>query len=167
MVNQRPLSVRLYSEDDFYAITPSDLLLGRMSGYRGTKPEGVHEVQLGPRMEKIEAFVTQWWQYWEQAAFSLFTPRAKWKLESRAVREGDIVLLKSEKKLGAGTYRLAKVTRVHPDEEGVIRTVTLAMPSRRRQRRPQLEEFGMAVQRLSVLLPQEEKWKGEVIDPDQ
>lgn len=63
-----------------------------------------------------------------------------------------------EKKLGPASYRLAKVVQLHPDREGVVRTVTISMRNRRGGG-TQVEEGGfMAVQRLAVILPVEEKW---------
>ena len=74
---------------------------------------------------------------------------------------GDVVLLLSAGKLGPGTYRLAIVRRVLPDEEGVVRSVILGVPSRRRRgQQVQVDEMRMAVQRLAVLLPVEERWQG-------
>ena len=165
IVNQRPLAVRLYSDSDFYPVSPSDLLLGRMAGYGGTQEERVGEFELGPRMEKIQRLVELWWRKWEEQAFLLFTPRKKWRLEARPVQEGDIVLLKSDSKLGPGTYRLARIVELHGDEDGVVRTVTLLLKSRRRQRNVVMERVVMAIQRLSMLLPKEEQIIGEVVNP--
>ena len=66
------------------------------------------------------------------------------------------VLLKADKKLGPGTFRLARVSAVQPDEEGDVRTVTIQVRSRRNVRKTVMEDIRMAVQRLCVLLPIEE-----------
>ena len=121
---------------------------------------------MGKRMERVEEFVNLWWRKWQDCAFELFTPRKKWKKERRALSVGDVVLLKADKKLGPGSFRLAKVTALHPDNDGVTRTVTIAMRSRRRRKESQLEEVQMAIQRLIVILPIEEQRVGEVIDPE-
>ena len=79
------------------------------------------------------------------------------------MEEGDVVLLRSEGKLGPGVFRLALVERVHPDEDGVVRTVSLTMRDRRRRAGPpQTISTKMAVQRLVVLLPVGERWQGAV-----
>ena len=155
LVNERPLAVRIYADSDYYPISPADLLLGRMGGYKGTAWEG--DMGLGPRLDKIQRLVDLWWRRWEDQAFLLFTPRKKWRREARNLQSGDIVLLKADKKLGPGNYKLARVAEVHEDEGGLVRTVTLEFKSRRRQRAPILEQIRMAVQRVSVILPMEEQ----------
>ena len=93
------------------------------------------------------------------AAFSLFTPRRKWKQEARALAVGDVVLLLGKGKLGPGTYKLAMVTKLLPDEAGLVRTVLIRYGSKRRRGQAAHEECKMAVQRLAVLLPVEERWE--------
>ena len=113
IINHRPLSARVFTEDEYLAICPSDLLLGRIAGYtRGVagfddgeiEPTSLHE-----NLRKIETFVNQWWTKWIQDAFTLFTPSRKWKAEHRNLKAGNIVLIKAEKKYGKADFRLAKV----------------------------------------------------------
>ena len=79
---------------------------------------------------------------------------------------GDVVLLKADKKLGPASFRLAKVAAIHPDDDGVVRSVTLSIKSRRKQRVTTVEQVYMAVQRLCVMLPVEEQWQGELVAPE-
>ena len=98
IVNSRPLTARMYSDDEFYPVCPADLLLGRMTGFTSRGEE--RDVAWSERLERIEEFVGLWWKRWEQAAFLLFTPRRKWTQEVRGLEVGDIVMLCSAKKLG-------------------------------------------------------------------
>ena len=132
-----------------------------MSGYRGDPELG--EVKLASRLAKLETFVEQWWARWQQDAFSMFTPRKKWQVEHRNMQQGDVVLLLSNKKLGPASYQLAVVREVIPDHLGVIRTVIIGLPSRKRRGGVvRCDEMRMAVQRLAVILPVEEQWEGEL-----
>ena len=55
------------------------------------------------------------------------------------------------------------IDELFPDETGVVRTVSLKMQSRRRRGKGMTVEFcRMAVQRLVVLLPVEERWEAGV-----
>ena len=169
IINERPLDARLYEDGVFHPISPRDLLLGRVAGYcpeplQQGEPE--EEPQLARRLSKIENLTFAWWKKWEEAAFQLFCPRTKWRREFRNLQEGDIVMLKYDKKLGKPTFRLARVMRTFPDEKGVTRTVELALRSRRGRTRepptvcrPAVERVTMAVQRLVVILPVEEAWE--------
>ena len=102
---------------------------------------------------------TVWWQHWQAAAGLLFTPRKKWLQATRPLQVGDVVMLLGQTKLGPNKYRLARVVRLLPGNDGVVRSVVISMRNRR-GRGLQVEESTMAVQRLAVLLPQEEAWAG-------
>ena len=80
---------------------------------------------------------------------------------------GDIVILRYEKKLGPGDFRLGKVLEVYPDEDQMVRTVLLGLRKRRGAHREAankceqgLDEVVMAVQRLVVLQAVEDRWEG-------
>ena len=87
----------------------------------------------------------------------------KWKTEHRSLCVGDIVLVLYEKKVGKGTYRLGRVTDVHPDIHGVVRTVTVGL--RKTDKREKLlpyvpkplVEIRLGVQRIAVICPVEEQ----------
>ena len=160
LVNKRPLTVRLYEDDAFYPVSPSDLLLGRIAGFLGAQREEV-ELEWPSRVEKIERFVAAWWKRWEAAAFQLFTPRSKWTQKVRPLAEGDIVLLQADTKIKQGDYGLGVVSGAQPGQDGQVRTVLVRLWNRRKRRgTPDTREIPMGVQRLAVLLPVEEKWLG-------
>ena len=60
-------------------------------------------------------------------------------------------------------YRLARITRVHPDSFGVLRTVTVGLRPQHAQEKTlpyktkPLNVFPVGVQRLVVVLPKEEQ----------
>ena len=124
-------------------------------------------MQLQLKHEEIKNVVDQWWITWQRDAFPLFCPRRKWTIQQRNLKIGDIVLLQYKQKVANNTQRLAKVTEVHPDKYGAVRTVTVALRDLRRARTekrtkakaPQTQ-ITVGVQRLVVLLPIEESWHG-------
>ena len=71
-----------------------------------------------------------------------------------------MVLLQGDNKLQKGVYRLGVVEELHPDERDRVRTVTLLLQDRRKRGTiPETRRVRMAVQRLAVVLPAEEKWE--------
>ena len=156
LVNRRPHMVREYDDDEGFPVSPSDLLLGRMAGYQGTKL-GPEAVAFSDRVLKIEQFVQAWWARWQSCAFPLFTPRRKWVYRARNLTPGDVVLLLEESKLKRGSYRLAIVREVKVDEAGVVRSAVIALRDRRRGAGTDSRELIMAVQRLALILPVEER----------
>ena len=163
LINRRPLTARLYDDDSYFPVSPADLLLGRISCYRGTCQADQEEVDWPERVRQVEGFVAAWWSRWQEAAFQLFTPRSKWTLRQRNLRVGDVVMLVGEGKLKKGDYRLARVSGLLAGEDGVVRTVKLVLRDRRKRRgAPETREVIMGVQRLCVLLPVEEQQGGVV-----
>ena len=82
ILNQRPLTARHYSEDNYVPISPYDLLLGRASGLEDRvvtvwQGLGEDEHNLTSKQENIRLIVEAWWQQWQQEAFPLFCPRKK------------------------------------------------------------------------------------------
>ena len=151
----------MYDDGEFFPVCPADLLLGRASNYRGTRLEDELGLGVAERLERLETFVSQWWKRWQDAAFLMFTPRKKWLVERRNMREGDVVLLLSNQKLGPGTFRLGVVKEALPDFRGVVRSVVVCLRNRRRRGAASgTEDVRMGVQRLAVILPVEEKWVG-------
>ena len=81
---------------------------------------------------------------------SLFAFRG-WVKKVRNLEVGDIVLVETKLKMGKGSYRMARVIETYPDDNGLVRKVTL-------EARPEggplgllyvpkdLEKFNMAVQ---------------------
>ena len=51
VVNQRPLTALLYVDGEYFPVFPSDLLLGRMGGYRGTLREGAGDWFRGDNLD--------------------------------------------------------------------------------------------------------------------
>ena len=172
ILNMRPISARVFCEDEFHAVCPADLLLGRITGYKTRmveefSPEG-EIMEVSARLAQVNSLVEQWWEKWAAIAFPLLCPRAKWKAEVRNLREGDIVMEQLPKKLGKDAYKLARVLEVHPDEQNIVRTVTIGI----RKVKPnedhlsnakKLDTKVTAVQRLVLVLPVEEVWQGDLV----
>ena len=174
ILNSRPLGVRNFSEDNFHAITPNDLLLGRAASTTFNQENLLTEEELGKEinvdrhLSAVEELTQKWWKEWISVAFPLLAPRRKWQQQHRNLSEGDIVLLKYDKKLGPAKFRLARVLAVHPDVHGVVRTVTIGLRDQRKKERwnrcaGTLTEMPVGIQRLVVVLPVEEQVMTESI----
>ena len=177
IMNKRPLTARAYNEDEYIPISPSDLLLGKatnlenrvITSWQDKETDG--PVQLSLKLQNIERVVEDWWKVWLRDAFPLFCPRRKWTIAQRNLAIGDIVMLRYEQKFGKDRYRLAKVTKIHPDKHKQVRTVTISLRDHKKANReppnqvrtPQVEMV-VGVQRLVVILPCHESWKGGLME---
>ena len=134
MINSRPLGVRSRSDDDLHAITPNDLLLGRVQGDRQEPVADDDEVDMKPILSHREELLRKWWGEWYRKVFPTLLPRKKWHTSCRNVRVGDIALLYWEGKL-VNHYRLVRVSKVFPDPHRMVRTVTVVLRARDRRER--------------------------------
>ena len=164
-VNQRPIAVQAYTDDDFHAITPNDLLLQRS---RNTVPGAEFDADesLTRRQQVLKELEDMWWQQWSVQALPHLVPFKRLRTEHRNVQTGDIVLVHYGKSIGKGDYRLAKVLSAEPDAHGRVRTVTVGARKRDKReatlpyRSMPLDEITVGVQRLAVICPIEEQ-RGE------
>ena len=124
IVNQRPIAVRSFTEEDLHGICPNDLLLGRS---RNTVPGVAYGMNdsITRRQEVLHEIEELWWNQWVVQALPHLVPYRRWKNEHRSLRVNDIVLVLYAKKLGKGDYVLGRVTQIHPDCHGIVRTVTV------------------------------------------
>ena len=171
IVNKRPIVIRMTGQDKYYAITPSDLLLGRATGKLRqtiTETEWLAEREVGDiadgALGKMEAIVEAWWQNWIKRAFELLFPRRKWTRAFRNHEVDDIVLLKYDSKMSKHRYRLARVQEVYPDPHGRVRTVKIAVRDLRgthaepnNKCSTRRDTMLVGIQRLVTLLPREEQ----------
>ena len=89
-------------------------------------------------------------------------PRRKWHKKHRNVQIGDICLLKFSGKMTKASYRLCVIREVEVDENGLVRTCTIATRPRdsREKSLPYLSkkllEMRVPIQRLVVVCPHDQ-----------
>ena len=72
---------------------------------------------------------------------------------------GDVCLLRYDRKVGKGDYRLCKVVEVHPDKKGLVHTGSVAFrpPSSKEKSLPytskELKEMKVGLTRLVLVCP--------------
>ena len=171
IMNKRPLTARVYNEEEYAPISPSDLLLGRSSNIESRiitvwEDPTTDGQQLQQKLDEITSVVDNWWKILQRDSFPLFCPKKKWQTEHRNLQVGDIVLLRYEQQLGKDKFRLGKVLDTHPDAHNVVRTVTIGLRDHRKTKKEKKHEakapqttMKVGIQRLVVLLPIEETWK--------
>ena len=126
IINQRPIAAKTFTDEDFYAITPNDLLLQRtknsVPGVAYSTDESITR-----RQETMREIEQAWWDQWLTQVFPNLVPFKRWKIEHRNIQPKDIVLVLYERKVVKGSYRLGRILSVHPDIHGKVRTVTVGM----------------------------------------
>ena len=174
ILNSRPLSVRTTPDGDFLAISPRDVLLGRASRSLRSLEQGLEDLrgfEDDQNLSKVEdaqaRIIAEWRKKWIAQVFPDLVPRTKWKQTVRNLQVGDIGLLKYDKALGSDSWRLARVAKVYPDDNGLVRTVNVCFRPRHvrdkgtKYRSKEPLDMDIGVQRFAVMLPVEEQESGQ------
>ena len=164
IMNRRPIAVRYASADDWHAISPSDVLLGRAHWRRPDLSDLPHlpqDLAIQRALSHQQEVVAAWREQWLAQALPEMIPRTAWKQEHRSAKVGDIGHIIYKSSLGKSAYRLCKIVTVSPDSHGVVRTCTVAFRPRHRAEKGQRYlakeplQMQIGVQRFAVLLPLE------------
>ena len=165
IVNERPLTARSFSVEDFWAISPKDLLLGAAPTLPRAQEwqvglEEDYAGRLNSRVDNIEEKIRLWWRVYSHDVFPLLVPLRKWQQTSDVLDVGAIVLVQYAARFARDRYRLGRVLKLLPGRDGLIRTVLVGMRNARKgAREPQghcatgLTTLRMPVQRLVMVLP--------------
>jgi hypothetical protein len=162
IVNDRPIGAKQMTEGDLVPVTVNQLLLGRTSttGPRhGTRDA---EEDFKACSAYHDNLLDTWWALWRQQGFSSLLPYYRHKDAKRNtnLRTGDVCLLMYDNKI-KNTYRLCRIAEVFESEDGLVRTVRVGYRERRAgaahvYKSTALTEMEVAVQRLVLLVPEEE-----------
>lgn len=123
-LNSRPLCAVSDNINDTSYLTPGHFLIG-------DAPISVPEMSLLDinsnrlsRWKVVQQTYQQFWSIWHKEYLSRLHNRPKWVKPQENIRVGQLVLLRDEN-TPPTKWPVARITKVHPDEEGYVRVVTL------------------------------------------
>ena len=159
-LNSRPLGLATTSntdqqEDILLPLTPNHMLLGRSSPT--TPPmEYSDSDKFCQRVAFVAAVEKEWWDRWKVSVLPTLFPVRKCKKREDNLVPGDIFLL-----LKAGLvkdkYVLARVTKVYPDNQNLVRKVEVKYRRKNSREAPDvckatMEIKDVAVQNLALIV---------------
>ena len=150
-INARPIGVSAGGDlqEEIQPITPNQLLIGR-SDFDVKAPEYDMDTALPKRTEYVKNLVDKWWSSWIKQVFPHLIPCKKWRQAGRNLEIGDVCLLYYPGSL-TGKYKLVKVVEVHPDEKGMVRTVTILYKKRvKKEKADVINKKSMVRERVGV-----------------
>lgn len=123
MLNSRPLVQQLDNDSEAIIITPGHFLTGRQLN---ALPEAdLKPVNVIKRWKNVEKQAQMFWKVWSNDYLHDLQQRTKWKTLTENVKIGQLVLLKSDI-LPKCSWHLAKITKLYPDEDGIVRIVEVS-----------------------------------------
>ena len=137
IVNSRPLTTQTLSDvNSLLPLSPSNLLT--MKSNVIAPPPGVFdatEVYSRKRWRRIQHLLNEFWSRWRKEYVQSLQERKKWQKIKRSFKVGDVVLLKETSEV-RNEWNLFIVERTFPDENGIVRTVTVRNANGQRFNRP-------------------------------
>ena len=125
-LNSRPLVPLTSDEEGLEALTPGHFLIGRALE---ALPESnfslnSRDLLLLRRWELCQAVVRHFWKRWSTEYVISLNRLTKWIKPSRILSPGDLVLLQEESIIPT-KWPLARVVKVHPGRDGLVRVATI------------------------------------------
>lgn len=122
IINSRPLTSVNNDPRNPEPLTPNHLLLGRANPY--LPPAQITESDFCSKQQwrQAQAFAVHFWKRWLEEFVPSLTERQKWTEEQENLQPGDLVMLLNASKR-PGDWPLARVSRVMPGPDGVVRSV--------------------------------------------
>lgn len=161
VVNSRPLTVEsLSSPDGVEPLTPNHLLTAKSNVV--LPPPGVFQradFYLRKRWRRVQYLANEFWSRWKKEYLQSLQRRQKWTRPRRNLAVNDVVIIKNDD-LPRNLWKIARVEKVHPDADGYVRKVKLAVGdaslSNKGQRAKPVSYLERPVQKLVLLVPNDE-----------
>lgn len=123
-LNSRPLTALTDDPNDLTALTPAHFLgvspamsLLDEANQQSSDPEG-----------NISASTKEIWKRWHEEYLTSLNNRTKWRNENTNLKEGELVILKVDNS-PPSHWPLARIVKVHPSSDGLVRSVTVRTES--------------------------------------
>ena len=163
-MNNRPIGLKSLTEQDLVPLTPNCLLIGKTSTRVDALEDADYRVEDYPRrLRYCQELMLFWTREFEKQVFYNLLPYQKYKDTRRCanLQIGDVCLLSYPGKIQEKS-RYCRIDAVYPDEDGVVRNVTISLRSRNareklllyKARKPMKMIVG--VKRLVLVCPTEE-----------
>jgi hypothetical protein len=125
-LNSRPLTPLITEDDGIEAVTPGHFLIGRPMESLPDPSFSFRSLNLLHRWHLCQALIRHFWQRWSKEYIVHLQKFAKWHRPQKNLTVGDVVVLR-EDNMAPTKWPIARVTKVHPGRDGVVRVVTIEL----------------------------------------
>lgn len=127
VLNSRPISALSSDPNDINPLTPGHFLIGSsLNSLPETSYEDTTIAHLS-RWKLLQKLHQDFWRRWSTEYLHQLQQRPKWKMATKNIEVGDLVLLK-EDGLPPFHWKLARITAVFPGKDDITRVVHLKTP---------------------------------------
>ena len=123
IVNSRPLTHVSEDINDLEAITPNHLLLGKHRNWEAIINTDVTDVFSRKKWKQVQGIRAAFWERWQKEYLPTLTKRSRWRKQARNFKVGELVLTREDEHAKRGKWPLARITKVMPSRDNVVRVV--------------------------------------------
>lgn len=105
-------------------LTPNHMLLARSSNISPPLEYSAAD-KFCSRLAYVAEVEKEWWDRWMKQVLPTLFSYKKWKVKQENIKAGELVMLKYPGQF-KDDYCIAKVTDVHPSEDGLVRQVSVS-----------------------------------------
>ena len=124
-MNRRPLTHVSTDIDDFEAITPNHLLLGKHLNWGAIINTDSTDIFSRKKWKQVQGIRAMFWDRWRKEYLPTLTKRSRWRKHARNFKVGDLVLTREDEHVKRGKWPLARITKVLPGKDNIVRVVEL------------------------------------------
>ena len=128
IVNSRPLTHISDDVNDMEALTPNHILLGLHRSWASIDGTDANDITSRRMWKQVQALRAKFWTRWTKEYLPCLTKRACWRKNVPNIALGDLVLVQDEE-LKRGKWPLARVTKILPGPDDVVRVVEVKTKS--------------------------------------
>ena len=128
IVNSRPLTHISDNVDDMDALTPNHILIGLHRSWASIEGTDATDITSRKQWKQVQALRSMFWTRWTKEYLPSLTKRPCWRKDIPNLTVGELVLVVDED-LKRGKWPLARVTRVMPGADGVVRVAEVKTKS--------------------------------------
>ena len=124
LLNRRPISVNPTTDEEIRALTPNDFLKIGTKSSEWLLPATQTGCGLLKRHRLLEKIVNEFWRTFMQSFIPTLHRASRWAQGSQPLKEGDVVVVLHLDNC-PGRWPLGRITKVHPGQDGHIRSVDI------------------------------------------
>ena len=125
-INSRPLTSICDDTDDLFVLTPNHFISGRSLNTQGVVDINEKDIDSRRKWKVVESLSNIYWKRFIKEYLPSLNVRKKWHKVQRNVKVNDIVLF-YDSNTPRSFWSLARVIKVHPSKDELVRPVTLKL----------------------------------------
>ena len=122
IINSRPLTHLSEDVNDLGALKPNQILLGRHRNWASITDIEDCDITSRKKYKQVQAIANNFWSRWKKEYLPTLVKRVKWRRKKPSYAVGELVLLQDDD-VKRGKWPLARVTKVMPGSDDIVRTV--------------------------------------------